>query len=326
MLPSGALQDCVAGRYGAAPVNMMSRKIDRIICPVDLTVGRGAALRYAFTLAHSFDAQLLVCHCAPDAPAAVQPEIHKALNDAVTGALGFSVGAPGTTAEAAWEPIVIEANDPAQGITNEAARRAADLIVMCSRRKPLRHALLGSVAEAVCRTAPCPVLVTHPHGRARVGAAGDEVNLRRVLVAHDFSDYSELALQYAIAFAQEFRAELHLLHALPAPVREPELSWTASSTNNLYHKTARELHQAIPAEAHRWSNVTTAVRWGKPFREALGYAKEREIDLITMGAHGTGFGTGTLFGSNTDRVLRQAGCPVLVARPLKPEVRSGKTL
>jgi len=39
--------------------------------------------------------------------------------------------------------------------------------------------------------------------------------------------------------------------------------------------------------------------------------------LICLGAHGAGFGMRALFGSNVDRVLRQAPCPVLVARPLK---------
>ena len=44
---------------------------------------------------------------------------------------------------------------------------------------------------------------------------------------------------------------------------------------------------------------------------------ENEIDLICLGAQGQGFKLGTLFGTNTDRVLRQAPCPVLVVRPLK---------
>ena len=37
--------------------------------------------------------------------------------------------------------------------------------------------------------------------------------------------------------------------------------------------------------------------------------------MICMGVRGAGFGLRTLFGSNTDRVLRQAPCPVLIARP-----------
>jgi nucleotide-binding universal stress UspA family protein len=50
----------------------------------------------------------------------------------------------------------------------------------------------------------------------------------------------------------------------------------------------------------------------------LAYAEEQKIDLICVGASGTGFGMRALFGSNSDRVLRQAPCPVLIARPLRP--------
>jgi hypothetical protein len=52
----------------------------------------------------------------------------------------------------------------------------------------------------------------------------------------------------------------------------------------------------------------------------LAYAEDHAVELICMGASGTGFGMRALFGSNADRVLRQAPCPILIARPLKPTV------
>jgi nucleotide-binding universal stress UspA family protein len=55
-----------------------------------------------------------------------------------------------------------------------------------------------------------------------------------------------------------------------------------------------------------------------PYREVLAYAREQNADLACMGALGRDFGLQALFGSNVDRVLRQAACPVLIARPLKP--------
>ena len=53
----------------------------------------------------------------------------------------------------------------------------------------------------------------------------------------------------------------------------------------------------------------------------MSYAAEEEIDLILIGAHGERFKLGSLFGSNTDRVLRESPCPVLVLRSLKPSAR-----
>src|SRR5678816_4014123 len=87
-----------------------------------------------------------------------------------------------------------------------------DLIVMRSRRRPHAAILLGSTAQKVSRGAPCPVLVTHPNEVEWVSFSTGEIDLRRVLIAHDFSSDSELALQYGGSLAQEYQAELHVLH------------------------------------------------------------------------------------------------------------------
>jgi nucleotide-binding universal stress UspA family protein len=76
----------------------------------------------------------------------------------------------------------------------------------------------------------------------------------------------------------------------------------------------------VPADVHLWCSVKTAVSEGNAYREILSYAEKNEINLISVGAHGAGFGMRALFGSNVDRVLRQSPCPVLVARPLKPRI------
>jgi nucleotide-binding universal stress UspA family protein len=102
----------------------------------------------------------------------------------------------------------------------------------------------------------------------------------------------------------------------PTRRQEPELAWSDIAQESLYHKAARRLQRAIPQESSLWcTKVMTSIQEGQPYREILSYAEEQEIDLICLGAHGANFGTKTLFGSNVDRVLRQAGCPVLVARP-----------
>ena len=83
---------------------------------------------------------------------------------------------------------------------------------MCPRRRPFAAALLGSTAEAVSRLAPCPVLVMHADEREWLDNSTGAIALDRVLVAYDFSPYSELALQYALTMVQAFEAELHMLH------------------------------------------------------------------------------------------------------------------
>ncbi|MGH9932881.1 MAG: universal stress protein [Pyrinomonadaceae bacterium] len=288
----------------------------RILCPTDLTAGSDEALRYALALTRAYEAKLIAFHCelASGAAELGQSEVKAAFEQSLFQYLG-----PAELATIDWERVVERGNDPGTAISQFAADHSVDLIVMRSRRRPHRAALLGSTAESVCRSAPCPVLVMHSDERDWVNHPSREIKLNRVLVAYDFSDHAELAINYGLSFAQEYQAELHLLHVLPPfTLDEPEISWYPLGKEGTYHKAARRLQQAVPAEAHLWCKVTHAVSEGQPYREILSYAEKNEIDLICLGAHGAGFGMKALFGSNVDRVLRQAPCPVLVTRPLKP--------
>lgn len=183
--------------------------------------------------------------------------------------------------------MIIVESDPGEEIARLASAYRVNLIVMSSRRRPVAAALLGSTAEAVCRIAPCPVLVVHPNEREFVGATTCDIDLRRILIAHDFSNDSELALQYALLLAQENRAELHLLHMLPVTLA-PAVTALPAGVEDGFQRAARLLHQAVPSEAHLWCGVKQAVRPGQPYREILDYAEENEIDLICLGVHGTG--------------------------------------
>jgi len=286
--------------------------IQRILCPTDLSPYSGNAVRYALALARAHEAELILLHCTNELD-----------NEAELGLLETSLLqhlTPGDLKDARWRVVVATAKEIDEEIMRRAQVERVDLIVMRSRRRPHRAALLGSTAESVSRSAPCPVLVMHNDEREFINDALN-VDLKRVLVAYDFSDYAELALRYGLSIAQEHQAELHLLHVLPPrSVSEPEIAWYPIKGESAYHTAARRLQRVVPADVHLWCSVKTAVSEGNPYREILNYAEKNEIDLISVGAHGAGFGMRALFGSNVDRVLRQAPCPVLVARPLKPTV------
>ena len=302
--------------------------INTILCPTDLTLNSDQAVGYALALGRVYEAKVIFCYCAGSGGLATAAAIQKSeleyaltmgkIKELFSGSMLHFL-TPESFAELSWEGLLLKSDDVGEAITATAAEHAADLIVMRSRRRPHRAAILGSTAESVCRTAPCPVFVTHTDERDWVERKTGEISLRRVLVAYDFSDYSELALKYALTFAQRYQAELHLLHVLPPnTMNEPEVAWFPLSGEASYHNAARRLQKAVPSEAHLWCKVKSVVSEGSPYRDVLNYAEKNEIDMISIGAHGAGFGMRALFGSNVDRVLRQARCPVLVARPLKP--------
>ncbi len=294
-------------------------KIESILCPTDLSPDSDEALRYAVALSRAYDAELVLLHCDTSSPT-TNPNAHDQAAQTVKAALVKYWGSEDLNG-LDWKSVVITCDDVGEGIAHHAAILRVDLIVMRSRRRPHRAALMGSTAESVSRTAPCPVLVMHSDERDWVTASSSKIELKRVLVAYDFSDYSELALNYALSFAEEYQSELHLLHVLPPfSIDETEISWYPRGGEGSYHKAAHRLQKAVSAEAHLWCEIKHAVSEGQPYREILNYAEKNHIDLICLGAHGAGFGMRTLFGSNVDRVLRQAPCPVLVTRPLKPAI------
>jgi nucleotide-binding universal stress UspA family protein len=296
-------------------------RIGRILCPTDLSSESDEALRYAVALTCAYEAKLFLLHCtearsngSENESKASAAEITRLFPASLACHLGLA-----DLGDLNWEGLVAQnVPDVGKAIVQEAGKHKIDLIVMRSRRRPHAAVLLGSTAETVSRTAPCPVLVTHPSEREWVGLSTGEIDLHRVLVAHDFSADSELALKYGISLAQEYQAELHLLHVLTKEEQEePEVAWSHVGLESVYKSAARQLQAAIPKEVFLWCKVVNSVRCGKAYQEVLAYANEHEIDLICMGASGSDFSVGALFGSNVDRVLRQAHCPVLVARPLK---------
>ena len=306
-------------------------KIQRILCPTALSTASDEALLYGLGLARGYEAQLIVCYCGSKEELRIAKKLSDDLSvgpsrgqaiDLFEQALDRYLPADAEIPD--WKSVIVEGEDVGNAITQTARDYSAELIVMRSRRRPHRAALLGSSAETVCRTAPCPVLVTHSDEREWIDQATGEIRLKRLLVAYDFSDYSELALKYALSLAQQYQAELHILHILPPrSLNEPEIAWGPSGRDTAYHSAARRLQNAIPSEAFLWCTIRHIVVEGHPYREILNYAEKNKIDLISLGAHGAGFGMKALFGSNVDRVLRQAPCPVLVARPLKPAIDKG---
>lgn len=297
--------------------------IQRILCPTDLTTESDEALRYAVALSSAYNAKLFILYCKEteanhnnNGHSAQSVETEPLFIASLAPHLGLK-----SVSELNWEGLVAEnVDDVGKSIVHEAAKHQVDLIVMRSRRRPRAAALLGSTAETVSRTAPCSVLITHPEEREWVSFSAGEIDLNRILVAHDFSAPSELALKYGVSLAQEYQAELHLLHVLSKEERDqPEVAWTQAGNESNYKNAALQLQAAVPKEVFLWCKVVNAVSCGKTHDEVVTYAKKHEIDLICMGVSGTRFLLGVLFGSNTDRVLRQAPCPVLIARPTKKD-------
>jgi nucleotide-binding universal stress UspA family protein len=150
----------------------MTRTVTRILVPTDFSEPSDSALEYATTLAADLGASLHLLHVfedpyltggafAAEMYAPVSPDLREQLFEEAKEHLRERVEALGdehvqTTAE-------VYAGPTAKAIADYAASENIDLIVIGTHgRGGMAHLLLGSVAERVVRTAPCPVLTVRP--------------------------------------------------------------------------------------------------------------------------------------------------------------------
>lgn len=132
--------------------------------------------------------------------------------------------------------------------------------------------------------------------------------VQHILVATDFSDSADAALDVAIQYAWSFRARLHLVHVFAAG----ELDVT-------------QLLADAAARAEPEVSVSVAGTAGDPAQEILRYASRQPVDLIVVGTHGRTGVSRLLLGSVAERVVRGAGCPVLVVPVPRASVVPGPT-
>jgi len=139
--------------------------IKRLLVPTDFSAASSAAVRYAIDLATDLGATIHMLHVIEEweltarhleALCVELPGLRERVIEEAADRLRTMAAGLGTAL-----PIVTEVREgrPADVIVDVLRANAFDLIVMGTRgRTGVSHAVLGSVAERVLRTAPCPVL------------------------------------------------------------------------------------------------------------------------------------------------------------------------
>ena len=135
--------------------------------------------------------------------------------------------------------------------------------------------------------------------------------LKQILVATDFSDASDAALEHGRALARTFGASLHLLHV----TENLFLRSVPTDPHLLKAATARHLAERLTADDRASLRAIAAVETAdNPAEAIVEYAKTHAIDLVVMGTHGRGGMAWLLAGSVAEKVVRTAPCPVLTVR------------
>ncbi len=146
--------------------------------------------------------------------------------------------------------------------------------------------VLGGTAEYLVRTASCPVLLTSPrfvHGSS---------DIRRILIAIDFSAFTPAAIRLGRELAELFEAEVEYLHVRTEGSTQP----VAGHDNNV-----REMNDFVIEE-------------GPADRVILDRVRDRSVDLLMIHSHGKTGDQRMRIGHVAEKLVRSAPCSVLTIK------------
>jgi nucleotide-binding universal stress UspA family protein len=139
------------------------------------------------------------------------------------------------------------------------------------------------------------------------------MTIQRILVAHDFSDTAQGALDLALSLAEKLDASILVLHAYEIPTYGlPEGPvMTAEMVKDIESAAQTALEGVVHRARRPGISVSGVLRRGPAWSEVNAVAKETKADLVVMGTHGRRGLARALLGSVAEKVVRTAPCAVL---------------
>lgn len=144
------------------------------------------------------------------------------------------------------------------------------------------------------------------------------ITLKQILVATDFSEPADVAVNYGRDLARAYDATLHVIHVIENMLAfyGPDIGFAmVDIERNIESAVQRDLDATIAKRDGGPLKVVTTVKRGSSVANAITeYAAANAIDLIIVGTHGRGAVSRFLMGSVAERLVRSAPCPVLTVR------------
>ena len=195
-------------------------------------------------------------------------------------------------------------------------KQAIDRIVMGTHSPgPIGKLLVGSVAEAVLRTASVPVCIVGPqvvNGRYR------NFDTRTILCGASLHGSSQMVVEYAAELAAEQGARLILQHVIRPQERNEVLA------GRTVEEMEAELLAMIPVELQGSVTAQAMAVEGDPTEELLYHGRTQQADMIVLGAQGaSAFAAATRHGV-VYKVLAHTHCPVMTLSPVVLAAGGGK--
>ncbi|MFB6229963.1 MAG: universal stress protein [Salinibacter sp.] len=299
--------------------------VRRVLVPTDFSESADVALAHALRLADRFDASLHLLHVVSElnaafygladtedrAAAGLEAQIRSEAQERL------SEIAPDRSSSDVQSTVVQRPNlDETDAVLEYVTEHAVDLVVMGTHgRRGISRLMLGSVSNKVIRRAPCPVLTVQA-GEETVGAS-DAVRYQNILAPVDFSEHSRRSLRLSKEIAARSGAHLHLMFVAEKQV-VPTFSDTGLPGINVVEMDPEIVENAQDALEELNEEVggpdvesSCHVETGSVVENIIEFADAKEVDLIAMATRGLTNITRFVLGTNTERTVRAAPCPVL---------------
>jgi nucleotide-binding universal stress UspA family protein len=273
-----------------------------LLFPSDLSAASDRAFDHARLLAERFRAMLVLYHVVPPQAGTTETEpgdLWLAMARSAREHLERQTYGLGTDSSV----LIWRAASAAADLPGYVRSIRPDLTVMATQgRDGVAHLFRGSLTEAVVRESSGPVLcVREPdHGTA--------LPYRRILVPTDLSEASRRAFPLAALLAQAFESDVIALHATDVEVPSRLLGVSYGVEAAPSEEAVGRFLQPQFEEVY----VRPRVRSGPAWRAILETAQAEHADLIVLSTHGHDSLADVLIGSQAERVIRHAPCPVLV--------------
>ena len=270
-------------------------RLKKILFPIDFSERCRGAIGYVEAMAGRFDAELILLYVveAPSNGTALE-EMRDPPSDAFDRFLGpdlklFRVERAVAHGEAGAE------------IAAFAHARQADLIMLPTKGLgTFRRLILGSTATKVLHDADCPVWTgVHMETAPRL----DAVSTRRILCAVDLQPVSDRVLDWARNMAEEYQAELNLLHVLPISPGYMKPGQEAALRSEI-----QALADALQKRAG--SQAALQIEFGEPAKVVAAAAADWAADLLVIGRKAEPGILGRL-ASTAYSIIQQSPCPVV---------------
>jgi nucleotide-binding universal stress UspA family protein len=173
-----------------------------------------------------------------------------------------------------------------------------------SRSSPAAKLVVTDKSGHTAATAPAGVLTPM------------QFHIGKILVPVDFSEHSQKALRYALAFASQFDAEVTLVHIVEQMVYPGDWMYPPLAVSDFATEKREQMIERLRAlDAGSGVRTQHMVRLGRAWQEVIEIAREQKSDLIILATHGYTGLKHVLLGSVAEKIVRHAPCPVLSVRP-----------